>query len=53
MKYTRCGRLFLVKAFFFVFVVVVVVVFRHLKITLDSEQPMLEQKQIIGQSEEE
>ena len=37
MKYTRCERLLLVKAFFFVFVVA----FRHLKITLDSELPML------------
>ena len=35
MKFTRWERLRLVKAFF-------VVVFRHLKITLDSEQPMLE-----------
>ena len=40
MKYTRCERLLLVKAFFFVFVVVVV--FSHLKITLHSEQSMLE-----------
>ena len=38
MKYTRCERLFLVKAF----VVVVLLFFRQLKITLDSAQPTLE-----------
>ena len=38
MKYTRSERLLLVKAFLLFFVVVV---FRHLKIILDSEQPML------------
>ena len=51
VKFTRCERLLLVevcKAFLFFFVVVVVVVvFRHLKITLDSEQPVLKEKRII------
>ena len=37
MKYTRCERLLVVKASFFLFVV-----FSSLEITLDSEQPMLE-----------
>ena len=38
MKYTRYERLLVVKASFFLFLLF----FRHLKITLDSEQPMLE-----------
>ena len=33
--------------------VLLLLFFSHLKITLDSEQPMLEEKQIIRQSEEE
>ena len=40
MKYTRCERLLLVKAFFLF--LLLLLFFRHLKITLDSEQPMLE-----------
>ena len=40
MKYTRCERLLLVKAFFCVFVVVVV--FSSLENYLDSEKAMLE-----------
>ena len=43
MKYTRCELSLLVKAFF----LFLLLFFRHLKITLDSEQPMLEWKQII------
>ena len=43
MKCTRCERLLLEKSFYFC----VVFVFRHLKITLDSEQPMLKEKRII------
>ena len=43
MKYTRCELLLLVNAFF----LFLLLFFRHLKITLDSEQPVLEQKQII------
>ena len=43
MKCTRCERLLLEKPFYFC----VVFVFRHLKITLDSEQPMLREKRII------
>ena len=39
MKYTRCDRLLLVKA---LFLFLLLLFFRHLKITLDSEQPMLE-----------
>ena len=42
MKYTRCERLLPVKPFFLVFVVVKLLFFRHLEITLDSEQPTLE-----------
>ena len=38
-----CERLLLEKPFYFF----VVFVFRHLKITLDSEQPMLKEKRII------
>ena len=38
MKYTRCDRLLLLKALF----LFLLLFFRHLKITLDSEQPMLE-----------
>ena len=37
MKYTRRERLLLVKDFF-----LFLSFFRHLKITLDSEQPMLD-----------
>ena len=48
---TRCEHLLLVevcKTFSFVFfVVVVLVAFRRLKITLDSEQPMLKEERII------
>ena len=43
MKCTRCKRLLLEKAFY----LSVVFVFRHLKITSDSEQPMLKEKLII------
>ena len=43
MKWIRCDRLLLEKPFYFC----VVFVFRHLKITLDSEQPMLKEKRII------
>ena len=43
MKCTRCERLLLEKPFY----LCVVFVLRHLKITLDSEQPMLKQKRII------
>ena len=43
MKCSRCERLLLEKPFFFC----VVLVFRHLKITLDSEQPLLKKKLII------
>ena len=35
------------------FLLLLLLFFRHLKITLDSEQPTLEEKQIIRQSEEE
>ena len=38
MKYTRCELSLLVKAF----LLFLLLFFRHLKITLDSEQPMLE-----------
>ena len=41
MKYTRCQRFLRVKAFFCLFFSLLLF-FRHLKITLDSEQPMLE-----------
>ena len=48
---TRCEHLLLVevcKTFSVVFfVVVVLVAFRRLKITLDSEQPMLKEERII------
>ena len=40
MKYTRCESLLLLKAFF-LFLLLLLLFFRHLKITLDSEQPML------------
>ena len=43
MKCTRCKRLLLEKALY----LSVVFVFRHLKITSDSEQPMLKEKLII------
>ena len=43
MKCTRCERLLLEKPLYFC----AVFVFRHLKITLDSEQPMLKEKRII------
>ena len=43
MKCTRCERVLLEKPFYFC----VVFVFRHLKITLDSEQPTLKEKRII------
>ena len=43
MKCTRCKRLLLEKPFY----LSVVFVFRHLKITADSEQPMLKEKWII------
>ena len=43
MKCTRCERLLLEKSFY----LCVVFLLRHLKITLDSEQPMLKQKRII------
>ena len=43
MKCTRCERLLLEKPLYFC----VAFVFRHLKITLDSEQPMLKEKRII------
>ena len=50
VKYTRCERLLLVevcKAFSFVFLLLLLLFFRHLKITLDSEQPMLKEERII------
>ena len=40
MKYAGCERLLIVKAFFWF--LLLLLFFRHLKITLDSEQPMLE-----------
>ena len=43
MKCTRCESLLLEKPFYFC----VAFVFRHLKITLDSQQPMLKEKPII------
>ena len=43
VKRTRCERLLLEKPFYFC----AVFVFRHLKITLDSEQPILKEKRII------
>ena len=43
MKCTSCERLLLEKPFY----LCVVFVLRHLRITLDSEQPMLKQKRII------
>ena len=43
MKCTRCERFLLEKPFY----LFVGFVFRHLKITLDSEQPMLKEKRII------
>ena len=50
VKYTRCERLLLVevcKAFSFVLLLLLLLFFRHLKITLDSEQPMLKEERII------
>ena len=50
LKWTRCERLLLVKvckAFLFVFFLLFLLFFRHLKITLDSEQPMLKKERII------
>ena len=35
------------KAFLFVFLLLFLLFFRHLKITLDSEQPMLKEERII------
>ena len=43
MKCTRCERLLPVKHFY----LTCLLFFRHLKITLDSEQPMLKEKRII------
>ena len=43
MKCTRSERLLLEKPFY----LCVVFVFRHLKITLDSEEPMLKEKRVI------
>ena len=42
MKYTRCERFLLVKPFYLFLFLLLLLLFSHLKITLDSEQPMSE-----------
>ena len=54
MKYTRCERLLLVKPFYLFLLLLLLLLllfFRHLKITLDSEEPSYSKNGSLRQSE--